>query len=85
VAVGTNLRDAKLFFREPDVAAADGDRPPSAGSARTYVLVHAVDEVARSFYLHYGFEASPSDPMNLQFLIKDIRATIEAGADEPTD
>jgi hypothetical protein len=29
----------------------------------------------RSFYLHYGFEASPSDPVNLQLLIKDIRAT----------
>jgi GNAT superfamily N-acetyltransferase len=43
------------------------------------LLFHAVDEVARSFYLHYGFEPSPSDPMNLQFLIKDIRATIEGG------
>ncbi len=43
------------------------------------LLVHAVDEDARSFYLHYGFEASPSDPMNLQLLIKDIRATIEGG------
>jgi GNAT superfamily N-acetyltransferase len=41
------------------------------------LLVHAVDEDARSFYLHYGFEASPSDPMNLQLLIKDMRATIE--------
>lgn len=47
------------------------------------LLVHAVDEEAKSFYLHYGFEASPSDPMNLQLLIKDIRATIEA-ADEPS-
>ena len=43
------------------------------------LLVHAVNEDARSFYLHYGFEASPSDPMNLQLLIKDIRATIEGG------
>jgi GNAT superfamily N-acetyltransferase len=42
------------------------------------LLVHAVDDEARSFYLHYGFEASPSDPMNLQLLIKDIRATIDA-------
>lgn len=40
------------------------------------LLVHAVNEDARSFYLHYGFESSPSDPMNLQLLIKDIRATI---------
>jgi GNAT superfamily N-acetyltransferase len=49
------------------------------------LLVHAADEDARSFYLHYGFEASPSDPMNLQLLIKDIRATIEESAAEPTD
>jgi GNAT superfamily N-acetyltransferase len=43
------------------------------------LLAHAVNEEARSFYLHYGFEASPSDPMNLQLLVKDIRATIEGG------
>lgn len=49
------------------------------------LLVHAVDEDARSFYLHYGFEASPSDPMNLQLLIEDIRATINTAADEPSD
>jgi len=47
------------------------------------LLVHAVNAEARSFYLHFGFEASPSDPMNLQFLIKDIRATIEAADDDP--
>jgi GNAT superfamily N-acetyltransferase len=43
------------------------------------LLVHAVNEDARRFYLDYGFEPSPSDPMNLQLLVKDIRATIEAG------
>ncbi|HEX4751937.1 MAG TPA: GNAT family N-acetyltransferase [Solirubrobacterales bacterium] len=48
------------------------------------LLVHAVNEEARGFYLHFGFEASPSDPMNLQLLIKDIRATIEVPADEST-
>lgn len=45
------------------------------------LLVHAVDDSARSFYLNYGFEASPSDPMNLQLLIKDVRATIEMAAE----
>lgn len=49
------------------------------------LLVHAVNEDARSFYLHYGFEASPSDPMNLQILIKDIRATMETAGDDPSD
>ena len=48
------------------------------------LLVHAVDEEARSFYLHYGFEASPSNPMNPQLLIKDIRVTIEAADNEST-
>lgn len=43
------------------------------------LLVHVLDEAARDFYLHYGFETSPSDPMNLQLLTKDIRATIEGG------
>jgi GNAT superfamily N-acetyltransferase len=41
------------------------------------MLVHAIDETARDFYLHHGFEASPSDPMNLQLLVKDMKASIE--------
>jgi GNAT superfamily N-acetyltransferase len=48
------------------------------------LLVHAVNQDARSFYLHFGFEVSPSDPMNLQLLIKDVRATVQALPDEPT-
>jgi len=40
-------------------------------------LVHAVDDEARTFYGHFGFEASPSDPMNLQLLIKDIRLALD--------
>jgi hypothetical protein len=53
------------------------------------LLVHAVDEEAKGFYEHYGFEASPSDPMNLQYLVKDIKATINtaeassSGQDKP--
>ena len=47
------------------------------------LLVHALDHEAKGFYLHHGFEPSPSDPMNLQLLIKDIRATVEASAEEP--
>jgi GNAT superfamily N-acetyltransferase len=49
------------------------------------LLVHAINEDARSFYLHYGFEPSPSDPMNLQLLIKDIQETIEAAREESGD
>jgi GNAT superfamily N-acetyltransferase len=51
----------------------------AGGAGIRLLLVHAVDEEARAFYLHHGFEASPSDPLNLQLLIKDIRATIEGG------
>lgn len=40
------------------------------------LLVHAVHEEARGFYERFGFEPSPSDPLNLQLLVKDIRATI---------
>jgi GNAT superfamily N-acetyltransferase len=43
------------------------------------MLVHAIDEPARGFYLHHGFEPSPTDPMNLQLLVKDIEASLEPG------
>lgn len=41
------------------------------------VLVRAIDERARSFYLKYGFEASPTDPLHLMLLMKDIRKTLK--------
>jgi GNAT superfamily N-acetyltransferase len=40
-------------------------------------LVHATDEDARAFYERHGFEPSPTDPLNLQMLIKDIRAAVD--------
>jgi GNAT superfamily N-acetyltransferase len=43
------------------------------------MLVHSIDESARNFYLHHGFEPSRSDPMNLQLLVKDIRRSAESG------
>jgi GNAT superfamily N-acetyltransferase len=39
------------------------------------VLVHANDE-ARSFYEHFDFTASPTDPMHLLVLLKDVRAQL---------
>jgi GNAT superfamily N-acetyltransferase len=42
------------------------------------MLVHALDESARDFYLHHAFEPSPTDPMNLQLLVKDIEASLSA-------
>ncbi len=42
------------------------------------LLVHAVNDEARAFYERFAFESSPSDPMNLQLLIKDIRLEIDS-------
>lgn len=39
------------------------------------LLVHAIDDAARSFYLRHGFEPSPTDELNLQLLLKDVRAS----------
>ena len=44
------------------------------------VMVHAVDEPARRFYLHFGFEESPIDPYQLLLLMKDIRKALRPDA-----
>ena len=41
------------------------------------LLVHALHDEARSFYERSGFERSPTDPLNLQMLFKDIRKSLE--------
>ena len=40
------------------------------------LLVHAKDEPARQWYLHWEFEPSPSDPFHLFLLMKDIKAMV---------
>ena len=40
------------------------------------LLVHALHEQARAFYERWGFERSPTDPLNLQLLFKDVRRTL---------
>jgi GNAT superfamily N-acetyltransferase len=42
------------------------------------ILVHAKDEQARSFYMNYGFEASPTHPLHLLMLMKDVRQNLTA-------
>ena len=37
------------------------------------LAVHAKDERARGFYEHFGFRPSPSDPLHLFVLLKDLR------------
>lgn len=39
--------------------------------------VHAKDGQARSYYEHFGFIASPTDPFHLFVLMKDVRRTTE--------
>ena len=41
-------------------------------------LVHAKDEEARAFYLKFGMETSPTNPLHLLLLFKDIRHSLEA-------
>jgi len=43
------------------------------------LLVHAKDEAARAWYLKYDFESSPTDPLHLFLLLKDIRALVGSG------
>jgi len=42
------------------------------------LLAHALNDSARPFYVKFGFEESPTDSMNLQIIIKDVKASIEA-------
>jgi len=43
------------------------------------LLVHTENEDARGFYLHLipGFEPSPTDPLHLVLLMKDLRHTLK--------
>jgi GNAT superfamily N-acetyltransferase len=40
------------------------------------VLVHAIDEPAKRFYLHFGFEPSPIHELQLMLLMKDLRKAL---------
>ena len=42
-------------------------------------LVHAKDEEARAFYARFGMEPSPTNPLHLFLLFKDIRQSLETG------
>jgi GNAT superfamily N-acetyltransferase len=52
------------------------------------LLVHAKTDTARSWYEQYGFEQSPSDPLHLMMLLKDVRAFVQgrfAGTSMPEE
>ena len=37
------------------------------------MVVHVKDEQARGFYEHFGFRPSPTDPLHLFVLLKDLQ------------
>ena len=41
------------------------------------LLVHAKHDAAKCWYLQYGFEESPTDPLHLLMLTKDVRAFLD--------
>ena len=40
------------------------------------IVVHAISEEAKKFYLALGYDASPSEPMTLMVTLPDIRAVL---------
>jgi GNAT superfamily N-acetyltransferase len=41
------------------------------------LLVHAKHDAAKAWYLQHGFEESPTDPLHLIMLLKDVRVFLE--------
>ena len=41
------------------------------------IVVHAISEQAKAFYLALGFEPSPADPMTVMVTLADIRGLLE--------
>lgn len=43
------------------------------------IVVHAISEEARKFYIALGFDPCPAEAMTLVVTLRDIRATFESG------
>lgn len=41
------------------------------------IVVHAISEQAKNFYLAFGFDPSPHEPMTLMVTLADIRAALQ--------
>jgi GNAT superfamily N-acetyltransferase len=41
------------------------------------LLVHAKHDTAKAWYLQFGFKESPTDPLHLVMLLKDVRALLQ--------
>ena len=44
------------------------------------IVVHAISEEARRFYIALGFDPSPADAMMLVVTLRDLHAALEAGS-----
>lgn len=69
----------KVLFRDALLRALAG---AEAIGGRAF-LVHAKDEEACAFYARFGMEASPTNPLHLFFLFKDIRKSLNAAQKKP--
>lgn len=67
VGLGSSLLQ-DVMLRCLDAAEAIGAR---------VLLVHAKHEAAKVWYLQYGLEESPTDPLHLLMLLKDVRAFLQ--------
>ena len=49
------------------------------------LVAHAIDEQAKAFYLRFGFDQSPTDPLHLILLATDLNRFLDqAGGREST-
>jgi GNAT superfamily N-acetyltransferase len=48
------------------------------------LLVHALSEEAKAFYLRLGLDPSPLDPMTLMVTLADLRAALKPEAAPPS-
>ncbi len=49
------------------------------------IVVHAISEEAKAFYLALGFDPSPQEPMTLMITLADIRALLPHSGEAPSD
>jgi len=46
-------------------------------SAHACLVLHAKHDAAKAWYMQYGFEESPTDPLHLMILLKDVRMVLQ--------
>lgn len=71
VAMEHAIRKMVSLGRQPGMA--DG----SPGLPLRAALIHAIDETAVLFYKKWGFEPSPTDPLHLLILLKDLERSLD--------